>query len=74
MRMGCRVFESGGTAFAYFVEREEGVSVDLCAEVSRHVSDLLDVEEIMPSAYTLEVSLTGLTIAVSRRAIPSACG
>ena len=43
-----------------FVEREEGVSVDLCAEVSRHVSDLLDVEEIMPSAYTLEVSSPGL--------------
>ena len=43
-----------------FVEREEGVSVDLCAEVSRHVSDLLDVEEIMPSAYTLEVSSPGI--------------
>ena len=43
-----------------FVEREEGVSVDLCAEVSRHVSDLLDVEEIMPSAYTLEVSSPGM--------------
>ena len=43
-----------------FVEREEGVSVDLCAEVSRHVSDLLDVEEIMPNAYTLEVSSPGI--------------
>ena len=43
-----------------FIEREEGVSVDLCAEVSRHVSDLLDVEEIMPSAYTLEVSSPGI--------------
>jgi len=43
-----------------FVEREEGVSVDLCAEVSRHVSDLLDVEEIMPSAFTLEVSSPGM--------------
>ena len=36
-----------------YVERDEGVSVDLCAEVSRHVSDLLDVEEIMPRVYTL---------------------
>ena len=43
-----------------FVEREEGVSVDLCAEVSRHVSDLLDVEKIMPSEYTLEVSSPGM--------------
>lgn len=43
-----------------YVEREEGVSVDLCAEVSRHVSDLLDVEEILPEAYTLEVSSPGM--------------
>ena len=43
-----------------YVERDEGVSVDLCAEVSRHVSDLLDVEEILPSAYTLEVSSPGM--------------
>jgi ribosome maturation factor RimP len=43
-----------------YVEREEGVSVDLCADVSRHVSDLLDVEEILPSAYTLEVSSPGM--------------
>ena len=43
-----------------YVERDAGVSVDLCAEVSRHVSDLLDVEEILPSAYTLEVSSPGM--------------
>ena len=43
-----------------FVERDGGVSVDLCAEVSRHVSDLLDVEDILPRAYTLEVSSPGM--------------
>ena len=43
-----------------YVEREDGVSVDLCADVSRHVSDLLDVEEILPEAYTLEVSSPGM--------------
>jgi ribosome maturation factor RimP len=43
-----------------YIEREDGVSVDLCAEASRHVSDLLDVEEIMPEAYTLEVSSPGM--------------
>jgi ribosome maturation factor RimP len=43
-----------------YVERDAGVSVDLCAEVSRYVSDLLDVEEILPSAYTLEVSSPGM--------------
>ena len=45
---------------AHYIERAEGVSVDLCAEASRHVSDLLDVEEIMPEAYTLEVSSPGM--------------
>ena len=43
-----------------YIERDAGVSVDLCADVSRHVSDLLDVEEILPEAYTLEVSSPGM--------------
>ena len=34
--------------------------MDLCAEVSRHVSDIIDIEEIMPEAYTLEVSSPGM--------------
>lgn len=38
----------------------EGVTVDDCAEVSRHVSDILDVEEFSNSAYTLEVSSPGM--------------
>ena len=43
-----------------YIEREDGVDVDHCAEVSRHVSDLLDVEEFSASAYTLEVSSPGM--------------
>jgi ribosome maturation factor RimP len=43
-----------------YIDREDGINVDLCADVSRHVSDLLDVEEIMPTAYTLEVSSPGM--------------
>lgn len=43
-----------------YIEREGGVDVDHCAEVSRHVSDLLDVEEFSQNAYTLEVSSPGL--------------
>jgi ribosome maturation factor RimP len=39
---------------------EESVSVDDCAHVSRDLSALLDVEDIMTSAYTLEVSSPGL--------------
>src|SRR5262245_39272183 len=39
---------------------EESVSVDDCARVSRDLSAVLDVEDIVPTAYTLEVSSPGL--------------
>jgi len=39
---------------------EESVSVDDCARVSRDLSALLDVEDTVPMAYTLEVSSPGL--------------
>jgi ribosome maturation factor RimP len=38
----------------------ESVSVDDCARVSRDLSAVLDVEDLMPGAYTLEVSSPGL--------------
>src|SRR5262245_60544317 len=39
---------------------EESVSVDDCAKVSRDLSAILDVEDVIPGAYTLEVSSPGL--------------
>jgi ribosome maturation factor RimP len=39
---------------------EDSVSVDDCAAVSRDLSAVLDVEDIVPTAYTLEVSSPGL--------------
>ncbi len=39
---------------------EESVSVVDCANVSRELSAIFDVEEIVPTAYTLEVSSPGL--------------
>jgi len=39
---------------------EESVSIDDCARVSRDLSALLDVEDVVPTAYTLEVSSPGL--------------
>lgn len=39
--------------------RESGIGIDDCARVSREVSALLDVEDPIPSAYTLEVSSPG---------------
>jgi ribosome maturation factor RimP len=39
---------------------EDSVSVDDCATVSRELSAILDVEDVIPAAYTLEVSSPGL--------------
>src|SRR6266513_718085 len=39
---------------------EESVSVEDCARVSRELSAVLDVEDVVPTAYTLEVSSPGL--------------
>lgn len=39
---------------------ERGVSVEDCSQVSRLVSDVLDVEDVVPGEYTLEVSSPGL--------------
>ena len=39
---------------------EESVSVEDCAKVSRDLSAALDVEDLIPTAYTLEVSSPGL--------------
>ena len=39
---------------------EESVSVEDCVRVSRDLSALLDVEDVVPTAYTLEVSSPGL--------------
>src|SRR4029077_18173138 len=39
---------------------EDSVSVEDCAKVSRDLSAMLDVEDVVPSAYTLEVSSPGL--------------
>jgi ribosome maturation factor RimP len=44
---------SGATA-------EDSVSVDDCAKVSRDLSAVLDVDDVVPNAYTLEVSSPGL--------------
>jgi len=43
-----------------FVEGENGVSIDACAELSRLLGLSLDVEDAIPGAYVLEVSSPGL--------------
>ncbi|MBN1142427.1 MAG: ribosome maturation factor RimP [Deltaproteobacteria bacterium] len=43
-----------------FIDREGGVTLDHCADVSHEVGTLFDVEEIISGPYRLEVSSPGL--------------
>lgn len=43
-----------------FIDHENGINVDDCAEVSHQVSAVLDVEDPISVAYNLEVSSPGL--------------
>ena len=54
--------QTGGprSVLRIYVEGPDGVTIDECAKLSRHTGLALDVEDIMPEAYTLEVSSPGL--------------
>lgn len=65
--------ERGGWVLRLFIDRStelggptagnpglSGVTIDDCADASREIGRVLDVEEIVPGSYTLEVSSPGL--------------
>ena len=59
--------EAGGMILRVQIDRpgpaataEDSVSVEDCANVSRDLSAMLDVDDVVPTAYTLEVSSPGL--------------
>jgi ribosome maturation factor RimP len=52
--------EGHGWVLRLFIDREQGVTLDDCAAVSRAISTWLDVEDLIEHAYQLEVSSPGL--------------
>jgi ribosome maturation factor RimP len=50
-----------------FIDKEEGVTVDDCAAVSRELGDILDAKDAVPEAYVLEVSSPGLNRRVRKK-------
>ena len=52
--------QSGSTLLRIFIESEDGISVEHCAEVSRQLSLMLDVEDPIQGVYRLEVSSPGM--------------
>ena len=53
--------ESQGWVLRIYLDREGGVSLDDCAGISHEVGAVLEVKDLIPSSYTLEVSSPGLT-------------
>lgn len=49
-----------------YIDKEGGVTIDDCTDISRQVGDLLDVYDIPPGPYTLEVSSPGLDRPLAR--------
>lgn len=43
-----------------YIDQEQGITVDDCADVSRQISAVLDVEDPIAGEYNLEVSSPGL--------------
>lgn len=52
--------EQVGWVLRLLIYKEEGVTISDCTSVSREMSHLLDVEDLIPQKYTLEVSSPGL--------------
>ena len=52
--------KEGKPVLRIYIYNPEGTSIDNCEFVSRRIGALLDVEDLIPHSYTLEVSSPGL--------------
>lgn len=52
--------ESTGWVLRLFVDKAGGITVDDCAEISRELGTHLDVKELIPYNYRLEISSPGV--------------
>src|SRR5215213_5602030 len=50
-----------------FIDKPQGVTHEDCSEVSTHLGTILDVEDFIHAAYTLEVSSPGLERGLYKR-------
>lgn len=52
--------ERGGRVLRLIIDQEGGVTLDDCTSISHEINRNLDVEDMFPGPYTLEVSSPGL--------------
>lgn len=58
--IGIEFVRSRNSVLRVYIDSENGINVEDCADVSRQISAILDVEDPISAAYTLEVSSPGL--------------
>lgn len=58
--VGVEYIRSRNPILRVYIDSENGITVDDCADVSRQVSAVLDVEDPIKDAYNLEVSSPGM--------------
>jgi ribosome maturation factor RimP len=58
--------EGRGRVLRIYIDKEGGVTVEDCAKFSRELGTLLDVHDVIPGSYNLEVSSPGLTRALRK--------
>jgi len=49
-----------------YIDKEGGVTIADCSEISKQAGDILDVYDVLPGSYTLEVSSPGLDRPLAR--------
>ena len=59
--------EPQGWVLRFFLDKEGGITLDDCAAASRQISSLLDVEDVIPTTYNLEVSSPGMDRPLKKR-------
>ena len=52
--------EERGWILRFLLDKDGGINLDECAVASREISSILDVEEVIATAYILEVSSPGI--------------
>jgi len=58
--------EGRGWVLRIYIDKDGGVSVEDCARISRELGTLLDLNDIIPGTYNLEISSPGLTRALKK--------
>lgn len=58
--IGVEYIRSRNPVLRIYIDSDNGITVDNCADVSRQVSAVLDVEDPITIAYNLEVSSPGM--------------